>query len=703
MAIWAYAATSTVSSGQELLRIGSVFDEVIVPARTVTTTLQQERLGSSAYVGQDANDRGELDKMRAATDRARSALERRALADGVSADTPPILRQRVGELLVHLERLADIRVRVDTRNFTRLQILEAYNAIVDSAFRVFDKMRVSADIDLIDQARAITLMGHSREQLSRQAALLNGVLTSKKITGEELTEFTRLVNNRRMLYAMAFEQLDTGLRAPYLELQTSPAFREFQEIEGTVMAVRAGRPLPAEASSWAKSARSLSDTFDRVGGEISKVSADRAAPLAVNVLIEIIAAAGLGLLAIALSIFLSVRFVRRIGVELGGLQEAALNLAHKRLPDVVDRLRRGERVDVAEEMPRLAAGTTVEIASVGEAFVSVQRTAIQAAVGQAELRKGVGKVFLNLARRSQSLLHRQLAMLETMERRATDAETLDDLFALDHMTTRMRRHSEGLIILSGAQPGRGWRNPVTIFDIIRASTEEIEDYLRVSIDIHSGPALVGTAVTDVVHLIAELVENATIFSPPQTQVHVRGEIVARGYALEVEDRGLGMGPAEYAAINHRLTHPPEFDLADSDRLGLFVVGRLAARQGIHVSLRPSPYGGTTAILLIPGELVVQAPELPNPMFTPATSTFSVERVPPVPPAAAPPPPPAATPPADLPRRVRQANLVPQLREPVEARRERPRVEEPVTEEPVSATLLASFRSGWRRAEEGHRP
>src|SRR5690606_28292692 len=208
--------------------------------------------------------------------------------------------------------------------------------------------------------------------------------------------------------------------------------------------------------------------------------------------------------------------------ELSRLREAALELADRRLPRVVERLRRGETVNVSEEAPEIRTGTTREIADVEEAFSSVQRTAIEAAVGQAEIRKGVNQVFLNLARRNQSLLHRQLAMLEKMERRATDPEILEDLFGLDHLTTRMRRHAEGLIILSGAVPARGWRNPVSLFDVIRAAVEEVEDYLRVSVDIQQTPSLVGNVVTDVIHLLAELVENATIFSPPNTQVHIRG-------------------------------------------------------------------------------------------------------------------------------------------------------------------------------------
>ena len=219
------------------------------------------------------------------------------------------------------------------------------------------------------------------------------------------------------------------------------------------------------------------------------------------------------------------------------------------------------------------------------------------------MRRGINDVFRNLARRNQSLLHRELTVLDGMERRTTDPETLEDLFRLDHLTTRMRRHSEGLIILSGAAPGRGWVHPVRMIDVLRAAAAEVEDYSRVSVTTPSQAALTGPAVADVIHLLAELIENATTLSPPYTAVRVSGDLVASGFAVEIEDRGLGMSEQRYAEINGRVAEPPEFDVFNSEQLGLFVVGQLAKRHAIRVTLRPSPYGGTTAIALIPNTLV----------------------------------------------------------------------------------------------------
>jgi hypothetical protein len=272
---------------------------------------------------------------------------------------------------------------------------------------------------------------------------------------------------------------------------------------------------------------------------------------------------------------------------------------------VVEQLRRGDDVDVAAESPPPATSSIQEVSRIAESFGTVQAAAVEAAVDQARLRKGINQVFLNISMRNQSLLHRQLGMLDSMERRTSEPGALADLFRLDHLTTRMRRHAEGLIILSGSVPGRGWRDPVPVVDILRAAIAEVEDYVRVDVASESDDMVAGNAVSDVIHLIAELVENATVFSPPNTRIEVSAERVGTGLVAEVEDRGLGLSPDELDDINARLASPAEFDLAHSEQLGLFVVSRLAARHNIKVSLRRSVYGGTTAVVLLPFGVVVR--------------------------------------------------------------------------------------------------
>ena len=303
---------------------------------------------------------------------------------------------------------------------------------------------------------------------------------------------------------------------------------------------------------------------------------------------------------------LLVRFGRRMTRELTSFLVAVRTLADERLPLVVRRLRNGERVDIAAEAPPLVLqGSTREVTQIAEAFSAVQRTAVEAAVGEAELRSASSGVFRSLARRSQSLLQRQLGLLDSMERGTDDPEALEQLFSLDHLTTRMRRHAEGLIVLSGASPGRRWREPVPLVEVLRGATGEMEDYARVDLVIQTQDRVAGGAVADVTHLLAELIENAANYSPPGTQVRVIANRAAHGLVVEIEDRGIGIPQDTLAVLNHRLANPPEFDGVDADQLGLFVVSRLAARQEIRVSLRVSSYGGTTAIVLLPYQIVVQ--------------------------------------------------------------------------------------------------
>ncbi len=321
-----------------------------------------------------------------------------------------------------------------------------------------------------------------------------------------------------------------------------------------------------------------------------------------GVIIKAAIAGVLGLLALLFSLFLSVRIGRALIRDLRQLRLEAHEASGVRLPSVMRRLSAGEQVDVETEVPRLEYDKN-EIGEVGQALNTLQRAAVEAAVKQAELRAGVSEVFVNLARRSQVLLHKQLTLLDTMERRTEDTDELADLFRLDHLTTRMRRHAEGLVILSGAAPSRQWRRPVQLMDVVRAAVAEVEDYERIEVRRLPRVAVTGPAVADITHLVAELLENATVFSPPHTAVQVLGERVANGFTLEIHDRGLGMAADALLDANLRLAETPEFELSDTDRLGLFVVSRLAQRQNVRVSLQPSPYGGTTAVVFIPDALL----------------------------------------------------------------------------------------------------
>jgi signal transduction histidine kinase len=327
-----------------------------------------------------------------------------------------------------------------------------------------------------------------------------------------------------------------------------------------------------------------------------------------TVLIRVAVAEGIGLVAILVAAAAMAWFARRLSRDAAALEASARRFADQQLPQLVERLRRGDGVEPDGEVSGAARMKVTELSRAAAALTSVQRTALATAATESSLRSGISQVFVSLARRSQSLLQRQLRLLDDLERKAADPRALADLFPLDHLTTRMRRHAEGLIILSGAVPGRAWSNPVPVIDVIRGAVAEVEDYKRVAVVTTSEETVAGSAVADMIHLLAELIENAALFSPSGTRVEVRAEQVGNGFAFEIEDRGLGIKTDELDAINLRLGSPADFDLANADQLGLFVVGKLAARHGVRVFLRPSAYGGITAIVLMPNSMITPAGE-----------------------------------------------------------------------------------------------
>jgi PAS domain S-box-containing protein len=241
---------------------------------------------------------------------------------------------------------------------------------------------------------------------------------------------------------------------------------------------------------------------------------------------------------------------------------------------------------------------------------------------QAALRKSIGDLLHNLARRSQGLVDRQLELIDELERKEADPDRLDELFRMDHLATRMRRNVENLIVLSGIDQRRRWSASVPLRDVVEAAVAEVEDYSRVQVAGVHDLALAGQAASDVAHLLAELVENATSFSSPTTKVDVSGGPAGNGYVLEIEDHGIGMSDAELAEANRRLAEPLAADVAVSRMMGFHVVGRLAARHGIRVQLRQRWFGGVTALVLLPAALLGSAGEHPA-MAPPAPAGVKV--------------------------------------------------------------------------------
>ncbi|MET9386383.1 nitrate- and nitrite sensing domain-containing protein [Streptomyces sp. NPDC002928] len=292
---------------------------------------------------------------------------------------------------------------------------------------------------------------------------------------------------------------------------------------------------------------------------------------------------------------------RQMSRSMRQLRNAAFGIAEQRLPMLVDQLSRTDPGRVDTRVSPIPITTTDEIGEVARAFDQVHREAVRLAAEQALLRGNINAIFTNLSRRNQSLIEGQLTLITDLENNEADPDQLENLFRLDHLATRMRRNGENLLVLAGEEPGRRWDQPVPLVDVLRAASSEVEQYERIELSGVPEAEIHGRAVTDLVHLLAELLENATTFSSPQTKVRVTATRLPDGRVMiEIHDKGIGLTAEDFADINHKLANPPTVDAAISQRMGLFVVGRLSDRHGIRVQLRPSgEQAGTTSLVMLP--------------------------------------------------------------------------------------------------------
>ncbi|MEU8677697.1 nitrate- and nitrite sensing domain-containing protein [Streptomyces sp. NPDC048560] len=777
LALWGFATVTTAQDVARLRQSQRVDSTVRGPVSGAVEALQAERKAAlRQLVAPDQGHAAELRQQSRRTDTALAELrlgENHTIAD--AGGLPAGVADRLTTFLDRSRPLAALRARLlsPPRDGTRDKEAEQeaaytqYTETITAAFGVSGALTGVQDSDLGSDARVLLELSRAGEMLAREDALLATSALTGALDGLALRRFTGAVESRRSLADSAGADLPAAAGRTWRSLTGQDAYRGIQAAEEKVLAARSGRKAAqAVPADWGRDAETVRGELRAIETGAARLAAHRADPLAGGLLSPAGAAVLFGFVAVAASLVISVRIGRALVVELVSLRNSALEIARRKLPHAMQRLREGEELDIEAEAPP-GRSTNDEIGQVGEALDTVHRAALSAAVERAELASGISGVFVNLARRSQVLVHRQLNLLDGMERRAEDPNELGDLFRLDHLTTRMRRHAESLIILSGSAPGRAWRMPVPLTNVVRAAVSEIEDYARVEVRQLPDAAVKGDAVADLTHLLAELIENAAQFSPPHTKVRISGEPVGNGYALEIEDRGLGMGGELLAQANRRIEQSETLDLFDSDRLGLFVVSRLSARHHIKVKLRTSPYGGTTAVVLVPTALLPselpagekpaaadtgpvaatagrndaelpdprprrpRATAFPAPVAVPAIESAPDPRSAPVTslrrrqrprtaeeakparprftdrPDRAPRAPLTHTPEvtdgddeSDLPRRVRQASLVPQLRE--EPRPEPPRegtdgASSPAERTPEQARdRMTAYRDGWVR-------
>ncbi|MEU2433317.1 nitrate- and nitrite sensing domain-containing protein [Streptomyces sp. NPDC007861] len=387
----------------------------------------------------------------------------------------------------------------------------------------------------------------------------------------------------------------------------SPPVKNGSVYDGMVAAIGTGDD-PEELAArgvtptvWMAAATAKFDGYTEIEKDLVDKSVSEAARIADEARTDAVVNGLITVIALLTAFIVAGMVARQMSRSMRQLRTAAFGIAEQRLPMLVDQLSRTEPGRVDTRVQPIPIDTQDEIGEVARAFDQVHREAVRLAAEQALLRGNVNAIFTNLSRRNQSLIEGQLTLITDLENNEADPDQLENLFRLDHLATRMRRNGENLLVLAGEEPGRRWNQPVPLVDVLRAASSEVEAYERIELTGVPESEIHGQAVTDLVHLLAELLENATTFSSPQTKVRVTATRLPDGRVMvEIHDKGIGLTAEDFADINHKLANPPTVDAAVSQRMGLFVVGRLADRHGIRVQLRPSgEQAGTTSLVMLP--------------------------------------------------------------------------------------------------------
>lgn len=605
-ALWAYAADLSLGNALTLRHEHTIGTRLADPLGRLIFTLHSERRGALVSRISAHGDAQALRPGRAATDMAVDTLLRQAHSPSVRDDENTAVRRAMDDTERALVGLRTLRESTDKRTLTRQQVIDGYTSIDTSIAGALRAMTILPDQKAQDFGQALYTVVPAGERLSLEDTLISGAASSPghRLTLDDYSALVQDIGSQRLLNADLLAQLPPAQRKPYAAMAgpTSPLGRITAMENELIAAGPHAHRLPFPISQW----RTAYDAYDKKStevalGQISEIFV-RTGPPAHRALVALVLSGVLGLVALIASVILSVRVGRSLVGDVARLRGSARNLTDDQLRDVVGRLRRGEKVDVRGAMTR-PTFVNREMAELGAAFDALQLTAVDLAEEDIRLHRGINDIFVNLARRNQTLVHRQLRMLDELERHEEDPAALEHLFRLDQLATRMRRYSEGLIIVSGAPPGRFWRRSVPAVDVVRGAVAETEDYARVMLTPVPDVGIHGRAAADVIHLLAELVENAEVFSSTDSEVRVTTGAAAGGLVVEIDDRGLGMSEEELATANARIATPLDVSALDSTRLGLVTVGRLARRHHIGVTLRRSPYGGVNAIVLIPQDLL----------------------------------------------------------------------------------------------------
>ena len=547
----------------------------------------------------------------ASTNAAAAAVVRQTRAIGGSY--PPLVRQEAQEAKTAIAGLPALRAAAATTNLPALAVSQEYENTIDAVLALDNEIALgSNDSSLADTVQVLGFISRMKEEVSEQGAILTSALAPDlvgkgsfgadkvaAITTAEAQQASNLAEFNISATAAQRQQYQSALSG--LSQDQAQALEQQAILLAPASSSSGTDPTIADASSAMMfPATSLHGVEQHiVSSIISRATALRNSAILSAVVVGIVV-----ILVLALAMLFTTIVGRSMVRPLRRLRAGALEVAGIRLPETVRRMSENDGDEAPLDVEPIDVDSADEIGEVARAFDQVHREALRLAANEAALRGNVNAMFVNLSRRSQSLVERQIQLIDSLELGEQDAERLSSLFQMDHLATRMRRNSENLLVLAGHEVSRRWNQPVALVDVLRAAVSEIEQYERVTLNVQPGIAVRGQAVNDFVHLLSELAENATSFSSAETPVTISGHLLSSGgVLLDITDQGVGMGTEEMAHANWRLDNPPVVDVAVSRRMGLFVVARLAARHGIRVRLRPAASGGLTALVWLPDETV----------------------------------------------------------------------------------------------------
>ncbi|MER6042732.1 nitrate- and nitrite sensing domain-containing protein [Streptomyces sp. NPDC001856] len=594
-------------------------------ATELASRLQEERDKSAGPLAHGAKETDATVKgVREKTDQSLAAFSDASedIDAASSDDNLQGVRDSLVGLLGDLGNIAKVRKAAFAEQKNSTQTVEAYHRLITSLLDLSQDMaQATSNPEMIQRTRALAAFSSAKEYASVQRAVLSAALPASN------TQLGKLSENDRQYGDAALQNQDS-------ELASFRSIYGDDDAETLLEPVEQGSPTIEDADTYATRAlgsatglqslnkRSYQDWFDASTTKIQQMKniettlleqmEQKARELRAESEQQAIISGALILLVLGVSLVGAFVVARSMIRSLRRLQETATKVAQDRLPELVKQLSESDPQDVDTSVESVGVHSRDEIGKVAAAFDDVHREAVRLAAEQALLRGNVNAMFTNLSRRSQGLIQRQLSLISELESREADPDQLSSLFKLDHLATRMRRNGENLLVLAGEEPGRRWTRPVPLVDVLRAAASEVEQYERIELASVPTTEVAGRVVNDLVHLLAELLENATSFSSPQTKVKVTGHALPDGRVLiEIHDTGIGLSPEDLAAINERLAAPPTVDVSVSRRMGLFVVGRLSQRHGIRIQLRPSDSGGTTALVMLPVD-VAQGGKKPQP-------------------------------------------------------------------------------------------